>query len=253
MSGDTLRSVREHFQRLVETAGLLDMKVTVKVKPLTPKEAIGSPKRSDFPIVVGKERVIEASVSGSRGHAFSDTVRSFEGRLSDVLSLPLDGNGNRAVYIAVLNATLRHLGRLENTLHCRDDDPELCGAEIAWILRQRFFEPRVGLVGLNPAIAEHLVGAFGAERVHITDLNADNIGGSRHGVDVWDGTSATADLIRSSDVVLVTGTTLVNGTFDEIWEQITAQGKKGIVFGVTAAGVCGLMGYERLCPFARSG
>jgi len=253
MSTGTLQHVREHFRRLVETAGLLDMEVSVKVKPLTPEEAIGSPTRRDFPIVIGKERVIEALVAGSRGHAFSDTVKNFEGKLSEVLGLPLDNNSDRAVYIAVLNATMRHLGLLNDTLHCRDDDPECCGDDIAHILQERFGRPHVGLIGLNPAIAEHLVDTFGADHVHITDLNADNIGGSRHGVEIWDGMSATDKLIQVSDVVLITGTTLVNGTFDEIWSRIAVRGKTGIIFGVTAAGVCKLMEYERLCPYARSG
>jgi hypothetical protein len=253
MSTNTLQQVQERFRLLVESAGLIDMEVSVKVKPLTPEEAIGSPTRRDFPIIIGKERVIEAQVAGSRGHAFSDTVRNYSGRLSEVLDLPLDNNGNRAIYIAVLNATLMHLGRLQSTLHCRDDDPELCGAEIARILRERHGAPHVGLIGFNPAIAEHLVGAFGADHVHVSDLNADNIGASKHGVRIADGKSSTVQLIRACDVVLVTGTTLVNGTFDEIWDQITAQGKEGIIFGVTAAGVCSLMGYERMCPFAQSG
>jgi uncharacterized protein (DUF4213/DUF364 family) len=251
MSGGALQRVQEQFQKLAESASLLEMEVSVMVKPLTPEEAIGAPKRQDFPIIIGKERVIEALVAGSRGHAFSDTVRNFEGKLGEVLVLPLDNNDNRAIFIAVLNATLHHLGHLDKTLHCRDDDPELCGADIAQVLRERFGRPHVGLIGLNPAIVEHLVEAFGAENVHITDMNADNIGGSKYGVDIWDGSSQTDELIRVSDVILITGTTLVNGTFDEIWNRINVRGKTGIVFGVTAAGVCSLMKYERLCPYAR--
>lgn len=253
MNSVTMQNIKKQFRELVESNDLLEEEVSVHVKPLTPEEAIGTPTRRDYPIIIGKERVIEARIAGSKGHAFSDTVRNFEGRLSDVLSLPLDGNGNRAVFIAVMNATLRLLGRLNDTVHCKDDDPEKCGVEIARMLRERFGTPHVGMIGLNPAIAEHLVTAFGADHVHISDLNPDNIGSSKHGVRIENGISAANDVIGASDVVLITGTTLVNDTFDDIWSHINEQGKTGIVFGVTAAGVCSLMGFERMCPLARSG
>jgi hypothetical protein len=173
--------------------------------------------------------------------------------LSDVLNLTLDENGSRAIFIAVLNATLQLLGRVQDTVHCKDDDPEKCGAEIARMLRERFGEPQVGLIGFNPAIAEHLVAEFGADNVHFSDLNPDNIGSSKHGVHILDGGSAANELIGLCDVIVLTGTTLVNDTFDDIWNRIIVQGKTGIVFGVTAAGVCSLLNIERMCPFARSG
>jgi len=50
----------------------------------------------------------------------------------------------------------------------------------------------------------------------------------------------------------VTGTTLVNGTFDSIWDWIQRHGKDYLIYGVTAAGVCELMGWKRICPYRRS-
>ena len=81
-----------------------------------------------------------------------------------------------ALVVATLNAVLRHLGLARGTVHCRDDDPEDCGREIARTLAERYGSPRVGLIGLNPAIAEHLVNALGPDRVRITDLDPDRIG-----------------------------------------------------------------------------
>ena len=60
-------------------------------------------------------------------------------------------------------------------------------------------------------------------------------------------------MIDAVDVILITGTTLVNGTFDLIWARTTSREKTAILFGVTAVGVCKLLGLERICPYALSG
>ena len=251
MSTSTLERTRPVLRDLAAAAGLATAKVTVLAKPLTPEEAIGTPGRRDFPILAGKERVVEARVGIGKGHAFTDTAREFAGRLQDVLDLEFKDNGRRAIYIATLNAVLRHLRRANGTVHCRDDDPERCGSEIADILYRRFGRIRLGLIGFNPAIAEHLAGRFGADCLSFADLNPDNIGQYRFGVEILDGGTGTEELMERSDVVLVTGTTLVNGTFDRICDIISTHGRCGIVFGVTGAGVCELLGYERLCPLGR--
>ncbi|MFC1642280.1 hypothetical protein ACFL5O_06280 [Myxococcota bacterium] len=53
-----------------------------------------------------------------------------------------------------------------------------------------------------------------------SDLYRDNIGKERFGVEVWDGSTRTHDIIVQSDVVLFAGTTLQNGTFDDIRAHI---------------------------------
>ncbi len=253
MSTGRLERTLPLFRQLAEAADLLEADVSVLVKPLTPEEAIGRPGRRTFPILVGKERVIEARVGSGRGHAFTDSAREFLGLLAEVLDLPLDRNSHRAIYLATLNALLRHLGRVDGTVHCRDDDPERCGEEIARTLRRRWGEPRVGLIGFNPAIAEALVRAVGAGHVFFTDLDPDCIGEREFGVEVWDGVTRADELIDAADVVLLTGSTLVNATFDPLWDRINERGKVGLVFGVTAAGVCELLGLERICPCGRNG
>ena len=253
MSDRRLEGTRPVLRELVSVSGLAAAAVTVLAKPLTPEEAIGTPGRRDFPILAGKERVVEARLGSGTGHAFTDTAREFTGRLQDVLDLEFSDNGRRTIYVATLNAVLRHLGRAAGTVHCRDDDPECCGSEIAATLQRRFGRARLGLIGFNPAIAEHLVRKFGSERLCITDLNPENTGRHRFGVEILDGETDTDQLLERSDVVLVTGTTFVNGTFDRIWDGVLAHRRHGIVFGVTGAGVCELLGLERLCPFGRDG
>jgi uncharacterized protein (DUF4213/DUF364 family) len=252
-SGSTLERCRTRLREIVETESLLDERVSVRVGALTPEQAIGTPTRRDFPVVTGKERVVEAEVRGSRGHAFTDSPGTFEGTLRQVLELALDGNRNRALLVSTLNAVAAHLGLATATVHCRDDDPETCAVEIARRLHERFGKVRVGLIGLNPAIAESLVQTFGPDRVLITDLAADNVGRTRFGVEVLDGRTAMEELVERSDVVLMTGTTLVNGTFDAIRDRIGAAGKTGIVYGVTASGAENSLGFERLCPCGRDG
>ena len=108
---------------------------------------------------------MEAEFAGARAHVFTDSPKEFIGKLADVVDLPLDSNGNRAIFVGVLNAVLRYLDWTEKTLHCRDEEPEQCAVEIAAFLKCKYHDATVGLVGLNPAIAESLSDAFGAGNV----------------------------------------------------------------------------------------
>jgi len=231
---------------------LLDAYVSVLVKTLTSQEAIGEPGRRDFPIILGKERVVEAEVLGARAHAFTDSPGEFVGDLKEVLNLPLTSNRERSIYVATLNATLKYLNLIENTIHCKDEDPERCGKEIASQLLKKWGKVKVGFIGLNPAIAENLIETFGSENVRVTDLNKQNIHSFKFGVKVWDGNEMTEELIKQSDVILITGTTFINGTFDHIMLCVQHYRKDYLIYGVTGAGICKLMGLDRICPYSRS-
>lgn len=247
-----LERVRGQFVEIIDNEYLSDIEVSVRVVPLTPEAAIGDPVRRDFPIIIGKERVIEADILGAKGQAFTDSPKGYKGTLREVVGLPLRTNQERAVFLASMNAVLNQMGLVEATVHCKDEDPEKCALEIADAVARRFGNASVGLIGMNPAIAERLVDRFGSSHVRITDLASDNIGKKKFGVRVWDGAKRTEDLIEASDVVLLTGTTLVNDTFDGIWERIQARGKGYLVYGITAAGVCHLTRIDRICPCGRS-
>jgi uncharacterized protein (DUF4213/DUF364 family) len=247
----TLEKSRVQLAEIVTQNRLLEAQVSVLVKTLTPEEAIGVPGRRDFPIILGKERVVEAEVLGARAHAFTDSPGEFVGNLKEVLNLPLTSNKERSVYVATLNATLKYLHLIENTIHCKDEDPERCGNEIASQLLKRWGKVKIGFIGLNPAIAENLVETFGVENVRITDLNKQNVNSSKYGVKVWNGNKMTEELMKESDVILITGTTFVNGTFDHIVHSIRNYKKDYLIYGVTGAGVCKLLGLDRICPYSR--
>jgi len=247
-----LENSKIQFAEIVAKHRLLDAQVFVLVKTLTPEEAIGEPGRRDFPIILGKERVVEAEVLGARAHAFTDSPEEFVGDLKGVLHLPLTSNRERSIYVATLNATFKYLNLIENTIHCKDEDPERCGKEIASQLLKRWGKVRVGFIGLNPAIAENLTETFGMENVRITDLNKQNINSLKFGVKVWDGNEMTKELIKQSDTILITGTTIVNGTFDAIMQGVQNDRKDYLIYGVTGAGICHLMGLNRICPYSRT-
>jgi len=247
-----LEDSKPELGKIVTQRKMQDTDVSILVRPLTPEEAIGEPGRRDFPIIVGKERVIEAQVLSAKGHSFTDSPADFTGTLAQILALALETNTNRALYIAAMNATLRYLNLCEKTVHCKDEEPARCAKEIAAHMLKQWGKVRVGLIGLNPAIAEALVETFGQANVKITDLNLQNINSSKFGLNIWDGRKKTDDLIEQSDVLLITGTTFVNGTFDSIMEGVRKYKKDYLIYGVTGAGICTLMGLNRICPYGRN-
>ena len=252
METSVLENSKIKLAEIVTKNKLLDAHVSVLVKTLTPEEAIGEPGRRDFPIILGKERVLEADLLGARAHAFTDSPGEFMGNLRAVFNLPLTSNRERSIYVATLNAVLKYLNLIEKTIHCRDEDPERCGKEIASQLLGRYGKTKVGLIGLNPALAENLIETFGVENVRITDLNKQNINSFKYGVKIWNGNEMTEELIKQSNVILITGTTLVNGTFDHIMHCIQNFRKDYLIYGVTEAGICKLMGLNSICPYSGS-
>jgi hypothetical protein len=252
IASSVLETAKAKVKYIVDEQGWHDIGVSVSVKTLSPEEAIGNPKRRDFPIVEGKERVIEVEVMGCKAQAFTDSPREFSGKIGDVLALPLDTNDERAIFIGTLNAVLKYRGRIEATLHCKNEEPERCAHEITAYIRCKYGMINVGLIGLNPAIAESLVQTFGAEHVNITDLNYDNIGKIKYGVTVRDGRTETENMVKSSDLILMTGTTLVNGTFDEIYGLIKDYKKEYLIYGVTASGINELLDLQGICPYGRT-
>jgi len=252
MNDSMLSQSKEKFKKIAEDYSLLDKDISVFVKTLSPEEAIGNPGRRDFPIITGKEMVIQADFYGASAHAFTDSPREFIGKLQDVIDMPLDGNGQRAIFIATVNAVLKHLNIIETTLHCKDEEPEKCSQVIASFIKEKLESKSVGLIGLNPAIAEALSNAFGPENIRINDLNPQNIDTIKFGVTIRDGNTMTDRLVQESDFVLLTGTTFVNDTFDAIWGAIQKYGKGYLIYGVTCTGICNLTGLDRICPYGRS-
>ena len=93
-----IEASRARFFEIVKENGLLDSAVTVSTRPLTTEEAIGHPVRRDYPLIEGRERIIEARFSGARGHAFTDSPQDFQGTLKELEARGIqvvDGPGKR--------------------------------------------------------------------------------------------------------------------------------------------------------------
>ncbi|MHC1593251.1 MAG: Rossmann-like domain-containing protein [Methermicoccaceae archaeon] len=249
MVGRALTDVSRRFWELVDE-GMLDDKINVSTRALTSSEAIGNPERRDFPLLRGKEVLMQAEFRGCHGQAFTTMPCAFEGTLGDVKALPLESNFERAVLIASINAVLRSMGRIEGTVHCRDDGPELCGARTSREIEERLEGKRLGIVGFQPALVDHCVRCLGCERVRVSDLGSE-VGVRRYGIEVMDGATHTDELVEGSDMLLITGTTLVNDTLDKVLERAIACNVDVLFYGTTAAGPAHLCGWERLCPESR--
>ena len=113
-----------------------------------------------------------------------------------------------------------------------------CARKSATHLIERYGEVRIGQVGFQPRMVEAIGEAF---PVRLLDLDQENIGTRKFDVLV-EGPMAKEDVIDWADLLLVTGSTVANGTIDQFL------GRKPVIFyGTTVAGAAHLMGWERFC------
>ncbi|MGQ4832585.1 MAG: Rossmann-like domain-containing protein [Candidatus Asgardarchaeia archaeon] len=239
--------IRNKFREIANEKHILDDVVVVKARILTPEEAIGKPKRKDFPLVKGEEKMIEAEFNGAFGQAFTDQPSNFEGPLSDVLNLSLSSNKERAIFIATLNAVLRHLNLINQTKHCKNQEPEICSKKLVDFLKENFNPLKVGIIGFQPAFVDHLRRYF---KVRVSDLNIKNIGKKKYGILIENGNKITEEIIEWADIVLATGSCVVNGTIDDILTYSKKHDKEVIFYGVTIAGAAYLLNLNRWCSMA---
>jgi hypothetical protein len=199
---------------ITENEELGELKISITSRALKNEKAIGNPDRKDFPLLTGKEVLLQADIDGFLGQALTNKM-----------------------------------GQVKKTIHCLNNEPEDCAKEICKEIIEKHGHCKVGIIGYQPAILEHCAQAFGAENVMITDLNSDNVGDMRYGVKVMDGFTDTKQLVEFADVLLVTGTILANGTDRGVLMKI--QEKPFYFFGTTCAGLAHINDYKRICPLSR--
>jgi len=239
---DYLRELREKWWMKVVESNLESKKIYVEVRTLKSEEAIGHPARKEYPLVRGKEVMIQAELDGAIGQAFTDEPTSFDGTLRELYQLDIEKNYCRALLVAGINATYRLLGLIEGTRHCRDDGPERCAEKISKTLHQFHGESKICMIGFQPAIVYHLSRRF--REIRVTDMDEENIGKEYHGVVIEPYTN-NLEAIKWGDVVLATGSTLVNNTIREIIES--AKNKPLYFYGITIAAFSHEFGFKRLC------
>jgi len=217
---------------------LLGETVKVKARVLSTEEAIGNPETDDFPLQKGKERLMQADIGGGLGQAFTDRFGDYEGTLESILATPLTNNFRRAIFVAAINAALRRLGLVQGTIHCRDQGPDRCARALADDIQNRYGNIKITIIGFQPRMVEILAARF---PVRVLDMDVDNIDQDKFGVMVESPQTAPA-AVDWADLLLVTGTTLVNGTLPDFLVD-----KPTIFYGTTIAGAAYLMGWTRFC------
>jgi putative heavy-metal chelation protein len=236
---DVYKALKERVFELWKTEGLLTEKIEIRARALSTQEAIGNPEHQDFPIQKGKEKLMQATFRGAGGQAFTDMYGDYEGTLEQILKLRMENNHQRAVFVAALNAVLRYLGRIEGSIHCRDEEPVTCGKAIVPYLEEHHSGARIAQLGFQPRMVENL---SPVHPLRVLDMDPENIGKKKFGVTI-ESAEQTEDAVLWADLLLATGTTLANGSIASLL------GKKPIIFyGTTIAGAAHLMGWERFCP-----
>ena len=231
----------KEMRKLISQHALENEMVSVFARPLTPEEAIGSPAHNDYPLLKGKERIMQAVFQEVKGHAYSDHTGNFIGSLSEVINLPMDSNFHRALFVATANAVLRKIGIIKKSCHCKDDDPVRCATYLKDVLLP-FSPKRIGMIGHQPRLLEEAVRNF---EVRICDRDPENIGIIKSGVSVED-PEAYKDIKKWTDLILATGTTLVNDTIDNFTGSVPI-----IFYGITISGAAKLLHLNHFCPLGR--
>ncbi len=233
-------SIKAKLNEVITYNNLTDEEIKITTRVLKPVEAIGETERKDYPLLKGKEFLINAELKGSIGQAFTDEPTDYSGSLRDVISLELDSNRNKAIFIASLNAVFRHLNMTDKTIHCKNEQPEICAKKIKEHIKEKYGDVKIALIGFQPAILDNIRTEF---QVRVLDLDADNIGKEKYGVVVEDGSVAFEEVIEWADLVLSTGSTVGNGTIVNFLNL----DKPVLFFGTTIAAVAQIKGLNRVC------
>lgn len=211
-------------------------RISVRCKALSAREAIGNPDQKDYPIIKGREVMVEAEFLGSKGQAFTDQFETAELPVEELLKIDLGNTKGRAVFISALNAVFRHLGFCGKTIHCKDNEPRECADALPEYIGSH---ANVLMVGHQPRFLEKLASIC---NVRTVDLDVDNVGKNFSGV-VIEPPEKTRDAINWCDLIFATGSTIVNGTISEF----IGQNKPVIFYGVTISAAGKILELKTYC------
>ncbi len=215
-----------------------DKSIDIACKALSAKQAIGNPEHDDYPIIRGKEVMIEADFLSSKGQSFTDEFENNSYRIKDLLDMDLPSNRERASFIAGFNAVYKHLGLIDKTIHCKDSEPVLCADKLPAIIKK---DTKVLLIGHHPRFLEKLALFC---KVRAIDLNPENIGKIFSGTTI-EPEENTQDAIGWCDMIFATGSTIVNNSISTF---INAD-KPAIFFGVTITGPAIALNLKTFCQY----
>lgn len=236
------RALEPAIQKMLDDPELAASCIQISCKVLTARDAIGDPDRNDFPLQKGKESLMHAMIKGYAGQAYTDLPGSFEGTLKEVFALLPTDNYRRGAIIAALNAVLRMRGAITNTVHCKDKGPGICSTKLVEKIASEYGKPRIAVIGLQPAMVDQLARNY---QIRVFDLDPNNIGKEINGVCIENGGECDLDEVDAwCDLILATGSTVVNGSIDSLLQMK----KPKLFYGTTIAGPAKIMGLNRFCP-----
>jgi uncharacterized protein (DUF4213/DUF364 family) len=235
-------ALRKHFIDLVKENHLESQDVIVRAKPLTPEEAIGNPEDKDYPLIVGRERMMQAEIRNTCGQAYTDMYGNFSGKLIEIAEMELKNNFRRAIFISSLNALMRYLGFIDKTMHCKDNEPRECSSKLVEYVAKKYGHPKIAMVGLQPRMVESLAKSFD---IKVTDMDYGNINAKKFGV-IIQSPQKTREHLDWCDIAIVTGSTIVNETVTDFLID-----KPVIFYGVTISGAAKVLGLENYCYCAK--
>jgi hypothetical protein len=228
--------LREALRNEIQKHSLSGQNISVRCKALSATEAIGNPEHDDYPIIKGKEVMVEAVFKGAKGQAFTDEFENADLIVDDLLKIRLDSNQKRSIFISSLNAVFRHLNLCDKTIHCKDEEPKECARNLPEAIGPL---NNVLLVGYQPRFLEMLKSTCS---IRVVDMDQDNIGSEVSGV-VIESPKMTPDAIKWCDLIFATGSTIVNGTVTYFLNR----DKPVIFYGVTISAAATILNLNKFC------
>ncbi|MGD1818974.1 MAG: Rossmann-like domain-containing protein [Pleomorphochaeta sp.] len=237
--------IRNKFIKIIYENNLNTDLVEIESRGLSAQEAIGNTERKDYPILVGKEIMLQAKYKGSIGQAFTPAPLSFSGTIEDVLNLDLNSDlTNRGIFIATINAVLKYLNLSQSSIHCKDNEPGECAKKYLEFLNENYANQKVLLVGLQPGILSQIKKRG---NIRVLDLNPDNIGKYKESILIEDGIKNYQECVNWADLILCTGSVFANGSMD-LYLDID---KEVVFFGTSCSGPAYLLNLKRFCPLSK--
>ncbi|MBF0301287.1 MAG: hypothetical protein HQK51_21455 [Oligoflexia bacterium] len=127
---------------------------------------------------------------------------------------------------------------IEDIFDCKDLESTKCAEEILKTINPN---EKILLIGLQPRLLQSL---SQRQSVRVIDLDQANIGQNKFGVTI-ESEDRTDEAIKWCDTLLVTGSTIVNGTI----AKFINQKKPVIYFGVTISAAAKILGLNSYCAY----
>ena len=100
----------EELKKIIAENGLETSEIRILSSGLTPEEAIGITERKDYPILDGKEIMLQAEFDGAIGQAFTSSPASYVGTLDEILNADLENDDQaRALFIAAMKLNMLNI------------------------------------------------------------------------------------------------------------------------------------------------